>query len=227
MFFKRKLLPEKPTLFGVITGASGLPKNIGVSGDSYMCRRLPGARFAVAVADGMGTGARAAECSSFTLDSLYHLLRVGLDYDTILRSLNEAITVHAQEESFSTLDLAIFDLNEGICHMYKSGAAPTIVERRGETGLIRLPCAPMGILDRPTYRHISFEFEHGDRYFFMTDGVSEAIPPDDSLSWACRLLLEYPDERPRPMAERIIWGATLRYGQEERDDMTVVGLEII
>ena len=68
MFFKRKLLPEKPTLFGVITGASGLPKNIGVSGDSYMCRRLPGARFAVAVADGMGTGARAGAMSRRALE---------------------------------------------------------------------------------------------------------------------------------------------------------------
>lgn len=227
MFFKRKPLPEKSPLYGVITGASGLPKNIGVSGDSYMCRKLPGGRFAVAVADGMGTGARAAECSSFTLESLYQLLRVGLDCDTILRSLNDAIFAHTPEENFSTLDLAIFDLNEGVCHMYKSGAAPTIVERRGETGLIRLPCAPMGILDRPPYRHISFAFERGDRFFFMTDGVSEAIPPDDHLTWACRLIQENPDERPRPMAERLIWGATLRYGQAERDDMTVVGLEII
>ena len=227
MFFKRNQIPEKPMLYNVLTGASGLPKTIGVSGDSYMCRKLPGARFAVAVADGMGTGTTAAECSSFLLDSLYQLLRVGLDYDTILQTLNSAVAVHCEEENFSTLDLAVFDLNAGICHMYKSGAAPTIVERGGEAGLIRLPCTPLGILDHPIYRHISFQFEHGDRYFFMTDGVSEAIPPDDTLSWACRLVLENPEERPRLMAERLIWGASMRYGQAERDDMTVVGLEII
>lgn len=227
MFFKRKVIPEKQPVYGVLSGASGLPKNIGVSGDSYMCRRLPGARYAVAVADGMGTGPHAAECSSFMLDSLYQLLKVGLDYDSILTTLNSAVTIRSGDESFSTLDLAVFDLNEGICRMYKSGAAPTIVEREGHTGLIKLPCIPLGILDRPAYRQISFNIEHGDRYFFMTDGVSEAIPPDDSLSWARRLILDYPDDKPRLIAERLIWGATLRYGQAERDDMTVVSIQIL
>lgn len=227
MFFKRRIMPEKQPVYGLLSGASGLPGTIGVSGDNYMCRRLPQARFAVAIADGMGTGEKAAECSSFMLDSLYRLLKVGLDYDSILNTLNSAVTMRSKEENFSTLDLAVFDLNEGICRMYKSGAAPTIVERNGSTGIIRLPCVPLGILDRPTYRQISFNIEHGDRYFFMTDGVSEAIPPDDSLSWACRLILDNPDDKPRLMAERLIWGATLRYGQAERDDMTVVSIQIL
>lgn len=227
MFFKRNILTERQPAYGVLTGASGLPKNIGISGDNYMCRRLPGSRFAVAIADGMGTGREASECSSFLLDSLYQLLKVGIDHDSIMSTLNKALRLRSSEENFSTLDLAVLDLNNGICRIYKSGAAPTIVERRGMTGIIKLPCTPLGILERPTCRHISFEVEHGDRYFFMTDGVSEAIPPDDELSWARSLVLEHPDDKPRLVAERLIWGATLRYGQEERDDMTVVGLEIL
>lgn len=227
MLFKRNILTEKPPVYGVITGASGLPKNIGISGDNYMCRRLPGARFVLAVADGMGTGREASECSSFLLDSLYHLLRAGIDYDSLMTTLNKALRLRSSDESFSTLDLAILDLNNGICRIFKSGAAPTLVERRGMTGIIKLPCTPLGILERPVCRHITFEIEHGDRYFFMTDGVSEAIPPDDNLYWARDLILGAPGEKPRLIAERLIWGATLRYGQEERDDMTVVGLEIL
>jgi stage II sporulation protein E len=227
MLFKRNSFPDKPASYGVLAGASGLPKTVGISGDSYMCRKLPNARYTVAIADGMGTGIHAAECSSFMLDSLYQLLKVGIDHNTVMQTLNHAVTVHNTDESFSTLDLAVFDLNEGICHMYKSGAAPTIVDRHGEIGIIKLPSVPLGILDRPTYRHISFKIEHGDRYFFMTDGVSEAIPPDDDLSWACSIVQEHPEDKPRLVAERLIWGATLRYGQSERDDMTVVGLEIL
>ena len=146
MFFKKNIFTEKQPVYGMLTGASGLPKNIGISGDNYMCRRLPDSRFAVAVADGMGTGREAAECSSFLLDSLYQLLKVGIDYDSIMNTLNKALRLRSNDENFSTLDLAILDLNNGTCRIYKSGAAPTIVERRGMTGIIKLPCAPLGIL---------------------------------------------------------------------------------
>ena len=96
-----------------------------------------------------------------------------------------------------------------------------------DIGIIKLPSLPIGILDSPYFKKISFEIEHGDRFFFMSDGVSESIPPDDSLEWACDLIAEYPGEKPRSMAERLIWGSTIRYGQNERDDMTVISAEII
>ena len=111
--------------------------------------------------------------------------------------------------------------------MYKSGAAPTIIQRKDDIGTIRLPSMPLGILDEADCRNFSFDINHGDRLFFMSDGVSEAIPPDDSLSWAYRLIRDNPEDTPRSMAERLIWGATLRYGQAERDDMTVISAEIV
>ena len=227
MISLRRNKTEKQPDFGIISGASGLPKNIGISGDSYICRKLPQNRYVIAIADGMGAGPEAARCSRFVLDSLYQLLRVGLDGQSIATSLNAAIPSHMHDEYFTTLDMAVFDFNEGMCHMFKSGAAPTIIQRNDDIGVIRLPSMPLGIMDRADCRSISFEIQHGDRFFFMSDGVSEAIPADDELSWAFRLIRDNPEDTPRSMAERLIWGATLRYGQAERDDMTVVSAEII
>ncbi len=224
--FRRNRAVKQPE-FGIISGASGLPKHIGISGDSYISRKLPHNKYVIAIADGMGTGETAARCSAFVLDSLYQLLRVGLDGKTAMKSLNAAIPSQMEDECFTTLDMAIFDFDSGMCHMYKSGAAPTIIQRNSDIGSIRLPSMPLGILDRTECRTFSFEIQHGDRLFFMSDGVSEAIPPDDSLSWACRIIQDNPEDSPRSMAERLIWGATLRYGQEERDDMTVVSAEIL
>ncbi len=227
MLFRRNTVTDKQPKYGIISGASGLPKNIGISGDSYMCRKLSGNRYIIALADGMGTGQEASECSRFVLESLYQLLRVGLDYETIISSLNAAVPMHVTSEYFSTLDMAIFDLDEGVCHLYKAGAAPTIVQRGVNTGIIRLPSLPIGILDKPDFKKLSFEIERGDRLFFMSDGVSEAIPPDDSLKWARTLIADHPEDKPRTISERLIWGSTLRYGQSERDDMTVVSAEIL
>lgn len=227
MLFRRNISTDKQPRYGIISGASGMPKQLGISGDSYMCRRLSGNRYIIALADGMGTGQEASECSRFVLDSLYQLLRVGLDYETIIGSLNAAVPMNINSESFSTLDMAIFNLDEGICHLYKAGAAPTIIQRGEETGIIRLPSLPIGILDKPDFKKLSFEIERGDRLFFMSDGVSEAAPPDDNLAWARTLITDYPNEKPRSMSERLIWGSTIRYGQNERDDMTVISAEII
>lgn len=217
----------KPPEFSILSGASGLPKTIGVSGDSYICRKLPQNRYVIALADGMGTGPKASRCSRFVLDSLYQLLRVGLTCEEAISTLNTAIPSEMREEYFTTLDMAIFDFEKGICDMYKSGAAPTIIQRKDDIGTVKLPSMPIGILDSVDCRTFSFEIQHGDRLFFMSDGVSEAIPPDDSLSWAYRLIRDNPEDTPRSMAERLIWGATLRYGQAERDDMTVISAEII
>ena len=208
MISLRRTKAAKQPDFGIISGASGLPKNIGISGDSYICRRLPNNRYVIAIADGMGTGPEAARCSRFVLDSLYQLLRVGLDGKNVMTSLNAAIPTQMADEYFATLDMAIFDFNTGMCHMYKSGAAPTIIQRKDEIGTIRLPSMPLGILDKADCRTVSFEIQHGDRFFFMSDGVSEAVPPDDELTWACRLILDNPQDTPRALAERLVWGAT-------------------
>ena len=86
---------------------------------------------------------------------------------------------------------------------------------------------PIGIIEEPDIKYTTFPIEHGDRYFFMSDGVTESPPPDSRLNWAVELILEHPEEPPRSMSERLLWGATIRYGQQERDDMTVITVEIV
>lgn len=90
-----------------------------------------------------------------------------------------------------------------------------------------MPALPIGIIEEPDIKYTTFAIERGDRYFFMSDGVTESPVPDRHLSWATELILEHPSEPPRTISERLLWGATLRYGQTERDDMTVVTVEIV
>ena len=90
-----------------------------------------------------------------------------------------------------------------------------------------MPALPVGIIEKPDIKYTTFPIEHGDRYFFLTDGITESPPPDNHLTWATELILRYPEESPRAISERILWNATARYGEYERDDMTVVTLQVV
>jgi len=227
MLRRQKKNTEPAPNYGVLSGACGLPKAVGVSGDNYICRKLTKTTYIVAVADGMGTGRIASDCSRFVLESLYQLLRVGLTPPDAITSMNAALPLNIPSECFSTVDLAVFDLLKGRCSIYKAGGAPSIVQRGEQAGILKMPALPIGIIEEPDIKYTTFPIEHGDRYFFMSDGVTESPPPDSKLDWAVELIQEHPDEPPRSISERLLWGATIRDGQRERDDMTVITVEIV
>lgn len=227
MLRRQKKKTEVSPDFGVLTGACGLPKAVGVSGDNYICRKLTKTTYIAAVADGMGTGRVASGCSKFVLESLYQLLRVGFTPLDAIVSMNTALPLNTSSECFSTVDLAVLDLADGLCSIYKAGGAPTVIQRGERAGILKMPALPIGIIEEPDIKYTTFSVERGDRYFLMSDGVTESPPPDNRLDWITRLILEHPGEAPRAISERILWGATTRYGEYERDDMTVVTLEIV
>ena len=227
MLGRHKKKTEISPDFGILSGACGLPKSVGVSGDNYICRKLSRSSYVAAVADGMGTGRIASGCSKFVLESLYQLLRVGLSPLDAISSVNAALPLNMTSECFSTVDLAVFDLTGGSCSIYKAGGAPTVIQRGTRAGILKMPALPVGIIEKPDIKYTTFPIEHGDRYFFLTDGITESPPPDNHLTWATELILRYPEESPRAISERILWNATARYGEYERDDMTVVTLQVV
>ncbi len=220
---KTEPLPE----FGILSGSCGLPKSVGVSGDNYICRRLSPSSYVAAIADGMGTGRTASGCSRFVLESLYQLLRVGLPPLDAIASVNAALPLNMTSECFSTVDLAVFDLAGGMCSIYKAGGAPTVIQRGNRAGILKMPALPIGIIEEEDTRYAAFSIEHGDRFFLLTDGVTESPPADHHLGWITSLILQYPDESPRAISERLLRNASVRYGEYERDDMTVIALQII
>lgn len=227
-FHRKKISAQEPEpVFGLISGACGLPKAVGISGDSYIFRKLTNTLYMAAVADGMGTGRAASDCSRFVLENLYQLLRVGRSPLEAVVSVNTAIPFSISSECFSTVDMAVFDLEKGICSIYKAGGAPSFIQRGEQAGILKMPALPIGIIEEPDIKYTTFAMEHGDRYFFMSDGVTEAPPADPRLSWAEEIILEHSAEPPRAISERLLRGAALRYGQSERDDMTVVAIEVI
>lgn len=216
-------------LTDIMAGAAGIPRSAGVSGDNYICRYISEHIYAAALSDGMGTGRRASECSRFLLTSLFRILKQKRDAAQVLDILNSACLSYFTDEYFATLDFAVFNLEEGICSIYKCGAAPAIIGRGAASGIISLPSLPLGIFEKPLWRSVSFEVEHGDCLVLISDGVSEAFPENLPLSHALKFISEKPSADPRSISEHIVTSARSYCRKTGRppDDMTAVTIKII
>src|SRR5690606_1026582 len=81
-----------------------------VSGDSYSMLELSSGKYAIAISDGMGNGERAHFVSNETLQLLAKILQSGIDETVAIKSVNSVLSLRSKEDLFSTLDLAMIDL---------------------------------------------------------------------------------------------------------------------
>jgi len=208
-------------------------------GDSSGWAKLPDGRFAVSVSDGMGKGEAAARDSSRAVDSVISLLKAGMDPEMALQILNLLMSKGNRKERFPTMDLAILDPGTRELFIYKIGAAPTVIVRAprcrpGLTGLtppgqieiLTAPAMPMGVTEFTQISMVSSLVSAGDRIIMMTDGVYDSMHSDTEMKWLGRLVARIKSRSLQTVCDLIIRGAALNYGVREKDDMTVILLEI-
>ena len=70
----------------------------------------------------MGSGGRASEESCAAIELLEDFMETGFDKDIAIKMINSVLVLKSNEESFSTLDMAIIDLYSGIAEFIKIGA---------------------------------------------------------------------------------------------------------
>ncbi|WP_249652088.1 SpoIIE family protein phosphatase, partial [Lysinibacillus sp. D4A1_S13] len=90
-----------------------------VSGDSYSMMELGARTYAAAISDGMGNGARAHYASNETIKLLLKILESGFDEKIAIKTINSILSLRTTDEIYSTLDLAIIDLQDASCKFLK------------------------------------------------------------------------------------------------------------
>ena len=97
--------------YTIETGVAHAAKDGGlISGDSYSTIELGGGKYAIAISDGMGNGERAHIESQETLQLLQKILQSGIEEKVAIKSVNSVLSLRTTDEIFSTLDLAMIDL---------------------------------------------------------------------------------------------------------------------
>ncbi|MGP4083004.1 stage II sporulation protein E [Pseudalkalibacillus sp. R45] len=214
--------------FVVETGmASAAKGGAWLSGDSHSTIELGAGKHAVAISDGMGNGERAHLESNETLKLLQKILQSGIDETTAIKSVNSILSLRTTDEIFSTLDLAMIDLQDATIRFLKIGSSPSFVKRGDQVHMIEASNLPMGIIEDFDVDVVSDQLKAGDYLIMMSDGIYEGPKNVENIdAWLKRKIREINSDDPQLIADLLLEEVIRAdYGQIE-DDMTVVVTKI-
>lgn len=189
-------------------------------GDSLQVRALDGGVLAV-LADGMGSGGRAAVDSTMAAGIATRLWSAGFAPEAVVQTVNAALLVKSREESLSTLDVAVLDTHSGALDLYKAGAAVSLLCSGGRVSRLDRPGLPVGILPEVELTHSHDTLSPGDVLLLVSDGALAAgVTPLEEL------LREFPaDGSMQTLAEAVV--ATAKAAETHPDDISAVALRLM
>lgn len=214
-------LRVRPALLTVETGVSKAARHGRiVSGDTHLIRELTDGKFIMVLSDGMGTGTRAAMESKTAVSLLEEMLDSGFDISVAVQTVNSILLLRSPEEIFTTMDLAVIDLDGGDAQFIKIGAPPTFVKRGNRVEMIKSSSPPIGILDHIEIETSSKALTSGDTIVMITDGLLDPRPQSNRREdWLIRYLKRCPATSAQETAVALLEEAR---SQGEGDDMTVL-----
>jgi stage II sporulation protein E len=192
-----------------------------VTGDSYAVLPLKEGKQAIILSDGMGSGKEARLASYSTVKLMEHLLGIGFRQEIVISTINTLLRLGYPSERFSTLDLAILDLQTGEIELYKLGAPPSFLKKGGMVKVIGSVSLPVGILEEISPEKKCFKLPEGGILVMITDGLLDTRPGNEE-NWLVDALQEIPHDHPQIIADRLIEEACYRWPRGVRDDLTVL-----
>lgn len=194
-------------------------KGKNMCGDAYNCFYDGRGKYVCVIADGMGTGGRAAVDGAMASGLISRLLKAGFGYDCSLRILNSSMLFKSTDESLSTVDISVIDLFTGKTELLKAGAAPTVVRRSGRTGKAESRSLPVGILRDIGFDKATIRLKKGDILLMLSDGAVA-----DNYDWICEELAAWGDGTAQELSEHISRQALRRRRTPHEDDITVLAV---
>ncbi|HJV30913.1 MAG TPA: SpoIIE family protein phosphatase, partial [Bacillales bacterium] len=207
----------------VETGVAYAAKDGGfISGDSFSTMELGGGKFAIAISDGMGNGEKAHDESKETLLLLQKILQSGIEEKVAIKSVNSVLSLRTTDEIFSTLDLAMIDLQNASTKFLKVGSTPSFVKRGNKVIKIQSSNLPIGILQEFEVDVVSQQLKAGDLLIMMSDGVFEGPKHVENYdAWMKRKIQELETDDPQEVADLIMEEVIRSSSGQIDDDMTV------
>ncbi|MED3998038.1 stage II sporulation protein E [Peribacillus frigoritolerans] len=213
--------------FTVETGVAHAAKGGGlVSGDSFTTMEIGCGKFAIAISDGMGNGERAHFESTETLKLLQKFLQSGIEEKIAIKSVNSVLSLRTTDEIFSTLDLAMIDLQDAKAKFLKICSIPSFIKRGDRIIKIESSNLPMGIIQDFDVDVVSEELKAGDILIMMSDGVFDGPSHVENIEfWLKRKIKEMETDDPQEISDLILEEVIRTKGIID-DDMTVVTSKI-
>ena len=198
-----------------------------VSGDTTLKMKLQDGKQLIAISDGMGSGPNARKSSKIAVQMLKRLLISGFNKETSLDMINSSMCLNSEDDSYATLDIAIFDLYEGNVEFIKNGASPTYIKNRRHVDVIKNITLPAGILNNIELKISDRDIEENEILVMCSDGIAESNAEYENKElWLKYLLEQMETENVQKMADIILAEAIDNNYGIPKDDMTVIVCKI-
>lgn len=208
--------------YDIVYGSASVTKGGDiVSGDNYSVTKIDDSKYMVALCDGMGSGRDAHSISSLTLSLIENYYRAGFTDDVIISSINKLLMLN-ELESYSTVDLCVFDLRKNNYSFVKLGATTSFIKGASTTEEITGSGLPIGILEDIRPHIILRKIRDFDSVILCSDGVIDSFVKTDIVKYINSLDII----NPSTLADTILQKAISNYGGIHKDDMTVVVVRV-
>ena len=219
---------------------SELPKAVGyefyasydsaqaVGGDYYDAGLLPGNKIFLSFGDVAGKGVPGALIMSRMSSCCQSTMQFVHEVGPAVEAINHHMCANAVEGRFVTYVLAIIDLTTHAMSIVNAGHMSPII-RRADGTLFEFPDetvgVPIGVVDGYPFDVLDFQLEPGDLAVLFTDGVSEAMAPNDDL-YTLERLREFILKGPKKADElgKALLADVRRHasGRPQNDDITIM-----
>lgn len=215
----------------------GFSKKEQVSGDSWGVQDLQDGRMVQILCDGMGSGELAMQQSNLAVHLLQVLLSGGLSMRLSLNMINTVLSFQYGGVRFSTMDVALWNLNTEKLELYKYGSAPSFIKNGRAVTVYDGNSLPVGILPRVEATLLEHEIKAGDVLIMMSDGLYDLN--GDGFQWD-QIISCLPASDPQLAAEYLMAIAASRIRSKHKktadnegneavhlDDMTVLVSQLV
>ncbi len=237
---QQALLPARDVTAGAIRVAHAFHPCVDLAGDGLGILPLPDQRLGLYLLDVSGHGVGAA-LLSFTLNHLLSPGRGGVLLDAapdgadsvvpparVAERLNQQFPMDRSRQYF-TFVYGVIDTRSGEMDYVVAGhPTPVLVPRGDAPVLVAGEGFPIGMLERAWFEGSRLTLEPGDRLYFYTDGVIEALGADEREYGIDRLLAAIERHRDRPLRAAIDAIAAEVYdwsGGRLQDDVSLLAVE--
>ena len=210
-------------MFDCVFGLACQPRSgASISGDSHSIERLDGDKFMFAICDGMGSGEKAGEKSQTAVGLVENFYKAGFDNEIILSSVNKLINLE-KDDIFSTIDICIIDLKNGIADFVKMGASTSYIRGEEECKIIESGSLPVGVLQDVKALTKKVVLNEKDMIILCSDGINDTFGSDNEMK---DFLLTIKTANPQEFADAILQKALANNNGYAVDDMTCLVVKI-
>jgi phosphoserine phosphatase RsbU/P len=198
---------------------------LDVGGDYFDVFPMGDGRTGFLIADVSGKGLGAALLSTM-LQGAFSSMTIGVDPARIMGHLNCFLCEHADVERYATMFFGMLD-SSGHLDFINAGHPPPLILRHGQIAEPFLETSfPVGLIPGAEYAVSSVTLEPGDTLVLFSDGVTEAMDPDEEMFGRTGLLeaLKSQQDPPLDQLQKTILDSvdTFARGASQADDITLL-----